>query len=86
LTGGEKIPEIGDVVTYIDSKRVNHNALVTAVWGEETYGELAKVYPSLNLVYVSKDKAKTDPFGRQIDRATSIVHRSVQPAGANCWE
>jgi hypothetical protein len=38
------------------------------------------IVPSINLVYVAGDKGMTDPYGRQILRATSVVHESVQPA------
>lgn len=43
------------------------------------------VPPSLNVVYVSKDSAQTDSYGRQIARATSVPHESVQPAHGMKW-
>lgn len=46
----------------------------------ETLKNAPFIAPSINLVYCSKDKAMTDPYGRQILRATSVVHESVQPA------
>lgn len=41
--------------------------------------------PGCNLVYVAKDTAKGDPYGRQLERATSVVHKSKQPAHGNFW-
>ena len=77
--------EIGQVVIYIDPHGMTHDALITAIWGEETYPQPNVRAPSLNLVYVVKDKDKVDPYGRQIERATSIVHRDNQEAPSNCW-
>jgi len=41
--------------------------------------------PGLNLVLVSNDEAKDDPYGRQIERETSVVHVSNQPAPGAYW-
>jgi hypothetical protein len=37
-------------------------------------------------VYVSADESKTDTYGRQVERQTSVAHISVNPAQANCWK
>lgn len=58
--------KIGDTVIFTDEYRKDHNALVTAVWGKDC----------INLVRVSGDDAKTDPYGRQIERNTSVVRYS----------
>lgn len=42
-------------------------------------------YPSINVVFVDADEDKRDPYGRQIDRDTSVNHRSVQQAPGNFW-
>lgn len=59
-------PEVGDVVTYIDEVGVEHDALVTIYFGGN--------HPNgaLNCVYVSTDADKSDPYGRQIERASSV--------------
>lgn len=41
--------------------------------------------PGCNLLFVSSEADKTDPYGRQIERATSVVHRSKQPAHGGFW-
>lgn len=41
--------------------------------------------PGCNLVYVDGDRTKNDPYGRQISRETSVVHKSKQPAHGNFW-
>jgi len=73
----QKGPQVGDVVVYTDHQAREHNALVTSAWGEET--------GSLNLVYASSDEGKTDSYGRQIERDTSVPHQSTQPAPGNHW-
>lgn len=53
---------VGDVVIYYDPVGKPHNALVTAVWSKTC----------LNVVIISSDETKTDPYGRQIERYTSL--------------
>jgi len=87
-------------IIYVDPQGVRHAAIVTSWWGAEgagskgegTYGSKppdpyqgAAGDPGCNLVYVSGDTAKTDPYGRQLERATSVVHKSKQPAHGNYW-
>jgi len=52
----------GDAVIFTDTVRVDHNALVTDVHGPDC----------VNLLYVSKDSTKSDNYGRQIERASSV--------------
>ena len=54
--------KVGDVVTFVDAVTVEHDALVTAVWSENC----------INVVYVSDDETRTDTYGRQILRETSV--------------
>lgn len=74
---------IGGGVIYVDAVGKPHNALLTAVWGEvdETNG----TYPGVNVVFVSGDETKDDPYGRQIERDTSVVHKGDQYAHGNYW-
>ena len=76
-------PEVGQVVTYVDQMGKKFPALVTAVWSGE-YGTYNP--PGINLVYVSGLETERDTYGRQIKREASVVHKTNQPAGANCWE
>lgn len=92
-----KQPHVGDVVIFTDAHGVDHNALVTAVFGEVTHfpkeGESVEVsaregyrYCCLNAVWVSGNEEKQDPYGRQIERDhTSIVHATYQPAHGIYW-
>lgn len=52
--------------------------LVTAVHGE--FSENGYV-PCINVVLVSGDPTKVDPFGRQIERLSSLQHLSQGPSG-----
>jgi len=62
---GHTHPMTGKVVLYVDPVGKEHEALVTAVWGE--FG----VNP-INVIYISSDEDKHDPYGRQIERETSV--------------
>lgn len=75
----ERKYEVGQDVVYVDGTARRHQALITAWWraqGRE---------PSANLVFVSGDPAKEDTFGRQIERETSVPHRSHQVAPGKFW-
>lgn len=65
----------GDVVVYVDPRGIEHNALVTEVWGETT----------INIVVVSKDETKHDSYGLQLERHTSLVHQSMTQAAGQMW-
>lgn len=80
----KQVLKVGSEVIYIDAHRVRRSALVTHVWASG-HADNGGKEPGCNLVFVSGDDSKTDPYGRQIERATSVVHKSVQPAGAFCW-
>lgn len=71
--------EIGNHVVYVDEYGKEHQALVTAIWGMET------AMKSLNVVYVNKDEKASDQYGRQLERATSVVHESAQAAHGRKW-
>ena len=78
-----KSVQVGDCVVFVDPKRIKHDALVTAVWGQEVYDQEP---PALNLIFVSADEKETDSYGRQTKHESSVVHESYQKeAKANCW-
>lgn len=66
----EHTPKVGDVVVYTDEVGVEHDALVTAYWmGDKPDG-------ALNCVYITKDTSKTDPYGLQTERASSVSRQN----------
>jgi hypothetical protein len=65
---------VGGGVIFVDAHGRQHEALVTAIWGR------LEDVPCINVVFVSSDEARQDNFGRQIERETSLVHRSRQAA------
>lgn len=67
----------GDPVKVVDEHYVEHAGLVTAVHGE--FVEDGYV-PSINAVYVSADPSKTDPYGRQTERLSSLQHLDSGPS------
>ena len=75
-------PEIGQAVVFTDAHGVGHPALTTAVHGTASQG----YQPAVNLVFVTGDASKTDPYGRQIERHSSVVHRVSQGAHGMFWQ
>ncbi len=74
----------GELVTFVDENSVPHRALVTCWFGGEPDGAEGKPW-GCNVVYVSVDPQREDTYGRQMERATSVVHKVSQPAGGNYW-
>lgn len=72
-------PNVGDVIVYVDEVGVHHDALVTAYWaGDQPNG-------ALNCVYLSSDTNKFDPYGRQVERASSVSRQSTHTAHGRYW-
>lgn len=63
---------VGDPVKVVDEQYEEHIGLVTCVHGQ--FSET--VTPCINVVYVSADPAKRDPYGQQIERMSSLQHYS----------
>lgn len=59
-------PKVGEVILVTDELGVEHDALVTVYFGGQT-PDMA-----LNCVYVSKDESKSDNYGRQTERLSSV--------------
>lgn len=76
---------VGQHVVYVDQYGKRHDALITIWWSayEPYLSETGQ--PGCNLVLVSGEEAKTDSYGRQIERETSVVHRSKQVAHGRYW-
>jgi hypothetical protein len=74
--------QIGDTVTFVDAVGKEYPALVTQVWGHVVgQGE-----PGTNLIVVSDDESRSDTYGRQVIRHTSVVHQASQPAHGMFWK
>ena len=71
---------VGCMVVYTDEVFQDHNALVTAIWGDPDNPRTC-----INLLWVSGDESKQDQYGRQIERATSISYHTQHTAGGFCW-
>ncbi len=69
--------QVGDAVQVVSEDYVSRIALVTAV-----HGQFGGAYvPCINVLYVSPDSAKNDPYGRQVERMSSVAHYSAGPSG-----
>jgi hypothetical protein len=67
----------GDHVIVVDEHYEQHHGLVTVVHG--TFG--GAYVPCINVVYVSADQGKRDPYGQQVERMSSLQHYSQGPNG-----
>lgn len=83
---------IGCRVIFFDSQRRPHEAIVTNWFhggpdGQTVAERQAKAMPCCNVVWVSSDPSKQDPYGRQTERATSQSHWRMQGGKllGNCW-
>jgi len=67
----------GDHVVVVDEHYEHHHGLVTVV-----HGQFGGAYvPCINVVYISADPAKRDPYGQQVERMSSLQHYSQGPNG-----
>lgn len=66
--------EAGDVVQVVTEDNEQRIALVTVVHGAFREGQAP---PCINVVYVSNDPTKRDPYGRQLERMSSLQHQSA---------
>ncbi len=76
----------GDAVRVVDEQYRERVGLVTCVHGQfgDTLPEAAgggSYVPCINVVYVSDDPTKRDPYGQQIERMSSLQHYSQGPNG-----
>ena len=86
----EREYRVGQPVIFVDAFGKKHDALITTWWnGQQTIESYLSQYgdPGCNLLYVESDELKTDSYGRQIVRQTSVIHKSKQAANGNyyCW-
>jgi hypothetical protein len=65
----------GDAIKFVDENRREHDALITCVHSQSC----------INLVYVTKDELKSDPYGQQIERMTSVMNKEQNSFG-NYWK
>lgn len=70
--------KVGTHVIFVDTQRQPHHALIECVHtAGKTVEEHIEVYgqpPCINVIYFSSDENKVDQYGRQKERATSVVH------------
>lgn len=75
--------KVGDAVTYVDPKGRPQAAVLTAIWGKTD--DEANM-PCVNLAFVSHDESRTDSYGRQIERETSVIHRTRATVHGRYWK
>lgn len=81
---------VGDPVRVSDETYGEHVALVTAVHGPWRDNDGNPFVPCINVIYVSTDPAKKDPYGQQTERLSSLQHYSVvaksMPRPGRYWQ
>lgn len=80
IIAGDLDIKVGDNVVFVDEHSKEHNAIVICAFSAPHIK-----YPSVNVVHVSDDESKSDSYGRQIERRTSVPHQSNQPAHGMYW-
>lgn len=82
--------QIGDAVIYVNEYGVEHDALLTAVHGgvykAVVDGVEREFFPCVNLLFVLKDDTRTDGYGRQIGRESSVSHKNAFAAHGRYWK
>lgn len=78
----EGVLKPGDRVLYVDERSRQHHALVTIYHD----GGSGRPGMACNLVYVSGDETKSDPNGRQIERASSVQAKNDTAAHGRYYE
>ncbi len=69
--------EVGDAVLVVDETYRKRVGLVTDV-----HGTFSGAYvPCLNVIYVTADETKKDPYGAQTERMSSLQHFGSGPSG-----
>ncbi len=68
----------GDHVIVVDENYQHHHGLVTCVHGSFATGGFT---PCINVVYITADTAKRDPYGQQVERMSSLQHYAQGPSG-----
>lgn len=91
MRAGVKEISPGDAVRVVDEKHVEHVGLVTWVHGGfDGVPGRPDFVPCINVVYVSKDSTKSDPYGLQLERMSSLQHLSegplLMPMPGRFWE
>lgn len=88
---------VGQAVRFIDSNYREHDALVLVIhaakdgvsYPEEFEWPDGEVGPTINVVHAASEDSKTDPYGRQIERPTSVMHKQQtvgMPRAGFCWD
>lgn len=74
-------PIVGQNVVFVDEVRKTHAALITAIHGIAT----ESYQPYVNLVYVTDDASKQDPYGNQLERSSSVGHKLLGNPPGRFW-
>lgn len=79
--------EAGDHIKIVTEDHREVEALVTIVHGSADGSMKGEdwIGPTINAVFVSPDTSKTDSYGRQVERYTSLQHQNATSANGRYW-
>jgi hypothetical protein len=80
----ERELKTGMYVKVVDEVGQVHDGLVTNAWGTKTVADGA-AGPTINVLFVTDDATKTDPYGNQIERMSSCSHKKNSAAPGRYW-
>lgn len=80
MTGTNNLPAVGDVVEVCTENRTKVRGIVCAVHGKGYEIDGVLMQPSINVFYASPDAEKSDSYGRQVDRLSSLSHFASGPS------
>lgn len=86
-----RIPKVGEAVKIKTETRELVDGLVVCVHGVGSEWQGQFILPSINAVFISPDAAKSDSYGRQTERYSSLQHfdqtkQSGMPAPGRYYE
>lgn len=74
---GPNMPQVGQAVRVVTETGVRCVGLITAVWNENC----------INAVIITPDESKTDSYGRQTERYSSLTRKNPQQtAHGRYWQ
>lgn len=80
----EREIKYGMFVKVVDEVGGVHDGLVTNAWGGMKVKD-GIAGPCINVLFVTDDETKNDPYGRQIERLSSCSHKLSTRAPGRFW-
>lgn len=76
--------KVRDHVIFVDSLGRPHDALITGMGDPKWHAEMNRE-PWVNLIIISDDENRSDSYGRQTERFTSVSYKAGTQAHGQYW-